>query len=31
MDVPDSPGPIESCSCGWYLMGAMREDEENVE
>ena len=26
MDVPDEPGPVESCDCGWYRMGALRDE-----
>lgn len=23
MEVPDEPGPVTSCECGWYRLGAL--------
>lgn len=27
MEIPEKPGPITSCDCGWYRVGAMVEPE----
>lgn len=26
LDIPDTPGPIVSCDCGWYRIGALIEE-----
>lgn len=26
MDIPTEPGPINSCDCGWYRVGALIEE-----
>ena len=29
--LPDEPGPVQSCDCGWILLGALVEDAADIE